>query len=205
MRRLIVSMAAILLVSLSISASAKSASAQNSASHATQVSQQVQASNTRQDAGRADTDDKITVALIAGIVSLIVAVVTSITANRQIERQYRLEFAAERVVNRLLTHSKWRLRTFEVIQHHLGGFEENELRKILVRAGAIRYNSKSGKELWGLLERTLDLEGVDPLPYEPWSRHVANPVPSQTPFQQRTRLDKIKLWARQLATKTKVW
>jgi hypothetical protein len=33
--------------------------------------------------------------------------------------------------------SKWRLRSFDVIKFHLGGFEDDDLRKMLVKAGAI--------------------------------------------------------------------
>jgi hypothetical protein len=33
------------------------------------------------------------------------------------------------------------------------GFDDNELRRILVRAGAIRFESKSGYEMWALMTR----------------------------------------------------
>jgi hypothetical protein len=45
------------------------------------------------------------------------------------------------------------MRTFEEIEKRIGGFEANELRQILVRAGAVRFRSRDGTELWGLLER----------------------------------------------------
>jgi len=81
-------------------------------------------------------------------------------------RQYQLEFAAERVARELLTHEAWGLRSFKVIAHHLGGFDCDELRKVLVRAGAIRFKSKGGKELWGLLDRNLERLG-GPITYVP--------------------------------------
>jgi len=43
-----------------------------------------------------------------------------------------------------------------VIQHHIGGFESNELRKLLVRAGAVRFMAADGTELWALRERVLE-------------------------------------------------
>jgi hypothetical protein len=75
-------------------------------------------------------------------------------------RQYQLEFAAERVARELLMDEKWPLRSFETIAHHLSGFGADELRKVLVRAGAIRFDSDRGMEFWGLLERNRDRLGV---------------------------------------------
>jgi hypothetical protein len=80
--------------------------------------------------------------------------------------QYRVQFAAERVARELLMDGRWRLRTFDIIKHHLGGFSDDDLRQILVRAGAIRFQSKEGKELWGLLERNSDRLGVDKVDVE---------------------------------------
>jgi hypothetical protein len=42
------------------------------------------------------------------------------------------------------TDADWTWRTFAIIKHHLGGFEDDELRKLLVRAGAIRATAKTG-------------------------------------------------------------
>lgn len=67
--------------------------------------------------------------------------------ERKLQKEYQLQDSAERVARALLSDPTWRLRSFKVIRHHLGGFEENELRKILVRCGAIRFMSKSGQEL----------------------------------------------------------
>jgi hypothetical protein len=49
----------------------------------------------------------------------------------------------------------------------LGGFKEDELRQILVRCGAIRFMSKSGLELWGLLERNEDRLGLTKIASDP--------------------------------------
>jgi hypothetical protein len=80
--------------------------------------------------------------------------------ERKLKKKYQLQDSAERVAHELLSDTEWRLRSFKVIRHHLGGFEEDELRKILVRAGAIRFKSRSGYELWGLIDRSRDLLGV---------------------------------------------
>ncbi len=109
----------------------------------------------------------IPVSLVTALLTSLVAVVV---AERKLRRDFRLEYAAEEVTRRLLLHKEWRLRSLRVIRHHLGGFDDDELRRILVRAGAIRFASKSGDELWGLLERTESLLGVEQIdddPYQP--------------------------------------
>jgi predicted Holliday junction resolvase-like endonuclease len=68
----------------------------------------------------------------------------------------RTEFMAEGVAKQLLNAEKWKQRSFEAIQRRLGGFQPDELRKILVRAGAVKFEGKAGEELWGLLERNKD-------------------------------------------------
>jgi hypothetical protein len=116
---------------------------------------------------------QIQAALIAGIVSLVVALLTVVGTERKLRRDFRLEFAAEAVARRLLNDREWRLRSFEIIKHHLAGFSDDELRKVLVRAGAIHFESASGKELWGLLERNRHRLGVERISDEPGLRVIA--------------------------------
>lgn len=66
----------------------------------------------------------------------------------------KTEFMAENTAKHYSSHKGYTDRSFEVLQKHLGGFEENELRKILVRAGAIRIYKKEGTEMWRLLSRS---------------------------------------------------
>ncbi len=68
----------------------------------------------------------------------------------------RTEFMAEQVVRKLLDSEKWKMRSFEEIKKRLGGFDDDELRKLLVRAGAVRFEGSDGLELWGLLSRNID-------------------------------------------------
>jgi hypothetical protein len=65
----------------------------------------------------------------------------------------RAAFMAEQAAKRLLESEKWELRSFEQIKERLGGFDDDELRKILVRAGAVRFKGKDNTELWGLIEK----------------------------------------------------
>lgn len=112
-------------------------------------------------------------ALVGGTVAAVTAVLTVIVtvsvAERKLRRDFRLDFAAEKAANNLL-RTRWRLRSFDLIKVHLGGFSDDELRKILVRAGAVRFSSKSGIELWGLLDRTRDLLGLHRVPWDPENR-----------------------------------
>ncbi len=62
-------------------------------------------------------------------------------------------FMAEQAVRDLLEVEIWPKRSFEAIKSRVGGFEDDELRKILVRAGAVRFKGKENKELWGLVSR----------------------------------------------------
>ncbi|MFD4760889.1 hypothetical protein ACFWOJ_18945 [Streptomyces sp. NPDC058439] len=71
----------------------------------------------------------------------------------------RTEYMAEAAIRRLLIHPEWEKRSFGAIRQRLGdGFTDTELRKLLVRAGAVRLPDKDKKdlELWGLAERNED-------------------------------------------------
>jgi len=128
------------------------------------------------------TGVQATAALITGVIALVTTGITAVATYRvaagraKVDRELaelkaqldnKMLYAAEDVAHALMQHSKWRLRSFNVIKVHLGGFLDDELRKILVRAGAIRFEAKSGSELWGLLDRNRDLLGVTQVPWDP--------------------------------------
>ena len=87
--------------------------------------------------------------------------------SRKLRKEYQFQDNAERVVHELLNDDEWRLRTFKLIQHHLGGFGAADLRRLLVRAGAIRFMSKSGIELWGLIDRNRDRVAIARIEQDP--------------------------------------
>lgn len=68
------------------------------------------------------------------------------------QEEFKTEFMAERTVKHFLSDKRFKDRTFLTIKNHLGGFDDDELRKILVRSGAIRLKSNDGKEYWTLLD-----------------------------------------------------
>lgn len=67
--------------------------------------------------------------------------------------EVKTEFMAESTARHFLSHKSFTDRSFETLKNNLGGFEDQELRKILVRAGAIRVFRKDGSEWWRLLSR----------------------------------------------------
>lgn len=85
--------------------------------------------------------------------AIITGLVTFSVQERKLKSELRTEFMAEQVAKALLEDEKWVKRSFAEIQKRLGGFEEDELRKILVRAGAVHFVAENGQEMWGLLFR----------------------------------------------------
>ncbi len=112
-------------------------------------------------------------ALIAAIVSLLVSVVGAwavvTAAEGRLRQEFQLQSASESVARRLMQAPQSKLRSFAVIKYHLGGFkDDDELRQILLRAGAVRFEvANDPVEYWGLLERVADCLGEKPVPVDP--------------------------------------
>ena len=70
-----------------------------------------------------------------------------------LREQQKTDFMAEETVRHFLSHKTHIERSFETLKKHLGGFTDDELRKILVRAGAFRTFREDGSEWWKLLSR----------------------------------------------------
>ncbi|HUA10412.1 MAG TPA: hypothetical protein VMA83_00225 [Solirubrobacteraceae bacterium] len=102
----------------------------------------------------------VVAALIAGGVSIVVSVVAAVGSFRlqrsRLRDELRTEFMAETAIRDLLLHDDWRLRSFQVIAHRIRGFEDDELRRLLIRAGAVCFDGKDGAEMWGLRTRNED-------------------------------------------------
>jgi hypothetical protein len=73
----------------------------------------------------------------------------------RLEAEYATEDSAESAIRQLLELDQRPYRSFPMIRHHIGGFEANELRKLLVRAGAVRFMAADGTELWALRDRVV--------------------------------------------------
>jgi hypothetical protein len=89
------------------------------------------------------------------VTSIGVALITSLVAyllqERKLKAELRTEFMAEQAAQKLLKSRKWKKRSFDEIKKRLAGFDDDELRKILVRSGAVRFDGE--KELWGLISK----------------------------------------------------
>ena len=68
-------------------------------------------------------------------------------------RNSKLQIAAQSATKELLESANWRKRSFKSIKARLGGFEDDELRKMLVSVGAVRFTDDDNRELWGLRSR----------------------------------------------------
>jgi hypothetical protein len=74
--------------------------------------------------------DPILAAVVAATVSLLVS---GLGIWYQ-EVKYRRKSRGELAVQSLLTARGWRLRSFQNIKEKLGGYDDNELRRLLVRS-----------------------------------------------------------------------
>lgn len=119
-------------------------------------------------------------ATVAAAVALITTLVTQSANTARMKREFMLESRAESVALALLRHKKWGLRSFAKLKSRLGGFEDDELRRVLVRAGAVRFY-KDGVEYWGLLDRNLKiLDNQERLPRNPGAS-ASDAVPPPPP------------------------
>ena len=131
--------------------------------------------------------DQMNAAIIAGVVSLsitLIMVLVAIITNRKVHHNFNLEFAAEGVAREMLMDRKWPYRTFRVLKYHLCGFPDDELRKILVRAGGIRLTA-GGQEVWGLLSRNREYLSVEEIKEAPTTQIAFDSSGQQQNHQQQ--------------------
>lgn len=105
------------------------------------------------------------IAIIAALSSLFGVIVGGFVSyflqKQKLEHEFKIklqdnktENMAEQTVRYYLKEEGFYERSFNHLKTKLGGFEEEELRKILVRAGAVRFIRKDDqKEFWCLVER----------------------------------------------------
>lgn len=66
-------------------------------------------------------------------------------------QEYSTDYTAEAMARDLLHQESWQKRSLAEFKKRLGAFEDNELRKILVRAGAQQLSDAEDGEIWGLV------------------------------------------------------
>jgi hypothetical protein len=78
----------------------------------------------------------------------------------RLRTELKLEFATEAAIRELLSDKRFSKRSLKAIERRLGGLEGHELRKALLRAGAVSFRRRgvAGEEgeLWGLRERNME-------------------------------------------------
>ena len=96
--------------------------------------------------------------LVSSIPAGLTILYTHFRFRNEMEK-HRSEMMSERAAKHFLSNEKFKARTFRTLKRHLGGWDndEDELRRILVRAGAIRtYRTETDgtkTELWQLMGR----------------------------------------------------
>lgn len=91
--------------------------------------------------------------IVGGIITFLIQREQLKNELQKIRLENRTEFQAEQTALHFLSHAGYTDRSFETLKNHLGGFDDDELRRILVRAGAIRTFREDGSEWWRLLSR----------------------------------------------------
>jgi hypothetical protein len=75
-------------------------------------------------------------------------------ARERLNAENRVANAAAEAIGDLLRHPQYRQRTFDTLRGRVRGFQDDELRKMLVAAGAVSFvRAADGAELWGLIDR----------------------------------------------------
>lgn len=92
--------------------------------------------------------------LVGGLISYLLQRQKNSHELELLREELKTEFMAERSAMHYLEHAGHTDRSFKELKKHIGGFEEDELRRILVRAGAIRIYKDDGTEMWRLLSRS---------------------------------------------------
>jgi hypothetical protein len=123
-------------------------------------------------------------AIIAAVVSLCASLIIAVIRR---DGKSQTEFAPEGVAHAMLADRKCRYRTFRVLKYHLSGFTDDELRKILVRAGGIRLMA-GGQEVWGLLARNREYLGNDAIEAAPATELAFDRFEQQNQQPQEVRL-----------------
>ncbi|QEX15430.1 hypothetical protein FRZ44_07140 [Hypericibacter terrae] len=108
------------------------------------------------------TDPTIIAALVSGVVAIGVATVTSIVSfslqKDRLRAELKFEFSTEAALLELLSDERWQLRSFDAIHKRFRGLGADELRKSLIRAGALSFGD-AAEEFWGLRDRNKERLG----------------------------------------------
>lgn len=92
--------------------------------------------------------------IVGGLISYILQKQKLNHEFKIVKENNKLENVAEDTVRYYLKEEGFYERSFDHLYKKLGGFEENEVRRLLVRAGAVCFIRKNdNREFWCLVER----------------------------------------------------
>jgi hypothetical protein len=104
--------------------------------------------------------------LITGLVSLVTgamgSIMTLIVVDRKAYHDSKLESAAQKVAHELLRDETWSLRSLAIFKSRLPGMSDDDLRRLLIKTGAISFKIDD-IEVWGLLSRNRHLLNIEKL------------------------------------------
>lgn len=90
---------------------------------------------------------RMVTAPISAVMALVVSLISVFgAASRPSPSGAAHGFMVE-AIRHLLQHNDWRQRRFAAIKKRVGGFSDDELRQLLERSGALRFESADGDEL----------------------------------------------------------
>jgi len=113
-------------------------------------------------------NEKYFIPLIASILASLISAFISVyiarkrtekevsLAEQKLRHEYKKELTVEIAVRQLMKKG-FSLRSFSLIKYHIRGFEDAELKQLLLRSGCICFRVISKVEYWGLLEENQKL------------------------------------------------
>lgn len=101
----------------------------------------------------ASLDPRLSAAILAAGISFVFSVINIYFTYRKFKVENALAENTNRIATKILSNSSNPYVSINLMSHFLGGYNDNEVRQILLRAGAIRLTDQNGLEVWALYAR----------------------------------------------------
>lgn len=90
--------------------------------------------------------------LLGDLIKFIQAILGWHSKREELQRKYQLDDAIDAQIETLFKDARWERRSFKAIRKAIGGYDkdQDELRRHLVRVGAIRSGQIGDDEYWAL-------------------------------------------------------
>lgn len=100
-----------------------------------------------------DLDPRISAALISAIIAGMVAGISVYFNHRKLKHEIALSERSSFVAREILRNSKEVYVSHAFLIQVLGGYSENEVRKLVLSVGGIRFRDSNKVEVWALYSR----------------------------------------------------